>query len=721
MKIQCSRDEGMLVINAYRVCQERTHNPGAFTVYTQQHADMRAAGVEDPNPRKQILKDIAELINENRKEGWRPIVMMDANGDTHHDKDLDQDLVDFLEEANLKDPYYDKFPGQIRTYLYGNQRLDYIWMDEVYVPAIKAIGYLETHQGALADHPAAYVDFYEDRLFQGVMNRPIPMHSREFIIEQDDKVEVFVSEVIRICKVYRLRERVFELCTNFAKFGKTKQNVAKYQQLDKEIREAAMAAAKKTSKKKFGYMRSPELTTAGQMLIMYKMCLDCSARGAEPTTKMIEKAKDLELQIEEMMSKPTKTLRKEVRKKEKELWKTQKECEQKRYEWLKEVAQARAKAAGDEDWEKRLRNMEHVAKDRAVNRKLTAVMKGKRGELDRIEVATHDWFFSEKAREIYHYDAHIWEDVTKPEDIERLLLARNKRHLEQTDREKDPNTAPIMDELHENFGINEQVNKLLDGRYETSHEVSEEMAAWIEVVKMDEATASKPPIVGVMPKEEYQKAFGKATEKTSSNSTWGYNYSIWKAMAANDYLAEFQCIMISLPFMYGFANVRWLKEIDFMLEKKKGIRMIHILRIIGLLEADFNTALKYFYSVKMMIRAEEEDLSDEQWGSRKDRTSIDASMIKLITYENARTMRTTMAEMSHDARACFDRMIPAQSNIYCQRQVMDKNLLECTAKCIEGMNRHVKVGNRVSEQFYCQDRDAWFIGGEVQGKGDVPP
>ncbi|KAL7524799.1 hypothetical protein ACHAWF_001095 [Thalassiosira exigua] len=95
--------------------------------------------------------------------------------------------------------------------------------------------------------------------------------------------------------------------------------------------------------------------------------------------------------------------------------------------------------------------------------------------------------------------------------------------------------------------------------------------------------------------------------------------------------------------------------------------MIHILRIIGLLEADFNTALKYFYSVMMMMRAEEEALSDEQWGSRKDRTYIDASMIKLITYENARTMRSTVAEMSHDVRACFDRMIPAQSNIYCQR------------------------------------------------------
>ncbi|KAL7524344.1 hypothetical protein ACHAXR_000536 [Thalassiosira sp. AJA248-18] len=57
--------------------------------------------------------------------------------------------------------------------------------------------------------------------------------------------------------------------------------------------------------------------------------------------------------------------------------------------------------------------------------------------------------------------------------------------------------------------------------------------------------------------------------------------------------------MISLPFIYGFANTRWLQETDVMLEKKKGVRKIHILRIIGLLEADFNTALKFFFSVGM--------------------------------------------------------------------------------------------------------------------------
>ena len=48
-----------------------------------------------------------------------------------------------------------------------------------------------------------------------------------------------------------------------------------------------------------------------------------------------------------------------------------------------------------------------------------------------------------------------------------------------------------------------------------------------------------------------------------------------------------------------------------MLENKKGVRKIHLLRIIGLLEADFNTALKFFFANKMMIIAEEHGLSDE--------------------------------------------------------------------------------------------------------------
>jgi hypothetical protein len=79
--------------------------------------------------------------------------------------------------------------------------------------------------------------------------------------------------------------------------------------------------------------------------------------------------------------------------------------------------------------------------------------------------------------------------------------------------------------------------------------------------------------------------------------------------------------------------LRWTKCIDVMIEKKRGNRKIHMLRIIGLLEADFNTALKIIFAQKLMNNAESAGLSDEQWGSRKHRMALDPAMRNMLTFE----------------------------------------------------------------------------------------
>ena len=274
--------------------------------------------------------------------------------------------------------------------------------------------------------------------------------------------------------------------------------------------------------------------------------------------------------------------------------------------------------------------------------------------------------------------------------------------------------------MHENHGINKSVDALLAGKFMQDQEVSPEMAAWMNAVKQTPEEEESPPVMGCITRTAYQEMFKQATEGTSSNSTWGLHYTIWKALAEDDYCAEFLCIMISLPFMFGFVNERWLKEIDVMLEKKPGIRMIHMLRIIGLLEADFNTALKYYFSHRLQPQAETNGLSDEQWGSRRDRTSINTSMIKLMQYENARVMKSAMGEINHDCKACFDRMHPSQSNIYAQKHNMEPIILESRAETIKRIRRHVKTGQGVSEETYGQEPGDPMLGGEVQGKGDVP-
>lgn len=75
------RDEGVFIIVAYHVCHKASNNPGPFTAYQQQHTYLRTLGVANPNPRSQVLKDIATLISTKCLEGLRPIVMMTINAD----------------------------------------------------------------------------------------------------------------------------------------------------------------------------------------------------------------------------------------------------------------------------------------------------------------------------------------------------------------------------------------------------------------------------------------------------------------------------------------------------------------------------------------------------------------------------------------------------------------------------------------------------------------
>ena len=82
-----------------------------------------------------------------------------------------------------------------------------------------------------------------------------------------------------------------------------------------------------------------------------------------------------------------------------------------------------------------------------------------------------------------------------------------------------------------------------------------------------------------MSREDFQKVM-KLQDETTTSSPSGIHYTLWKALAEDDDLAELHSLWLSIPFMYGFTSERHLKEIDCMLEKKYGVRRIHILRII---------------------------------------------------------------------------------------------------------------------------------------------
>ncbi len=207
--------------------------------------------------------------------------------------------------------------------------------------------------------------------------------------------------------------------------------------------------------------------------------LDCKHRQAHLSPALVQLYESLSLDYRTIYSTSTESsLRIEVRKRRQELWDTQKNCKNLRKEWLITIAKDRARATDNPNWERKMKNMIRITKECAVNRKLTMVTKGAGGALDRIQIPTHEWFYSPKYYdELYHYDQgdfeaypstgeatffthhtlkvlpsdvelvntelrgtpprwHItdylprpltfWEDVTSQQDIEQHLLRRNR-------------------------------------------------------------------------------------------------------------------------------------------------------------------------------------------------------------------------------------------------------------------------------------------------------
>ncbi len=121
--------------------------------------------------------------------------------------------------------------------------------------------------------------------------------------------------------------------------------------------------------------------------------------------------------------------------------------------------------------------------------------------------------------------------------------------------------------------------------------------------------------------------------------------------------------MMTLPFAVGFAPKRWRNCVEVILQKEPGNPMIHRLRIIALLEAEFNIALRIIWTKRVFPRAEQLGIPIEQWGNRKHLSSIDCATMKLLTNESLRIECRNAAIMAVDAAAYYNRMITAISNI----------------------------------------------------------
>jgi hypothetical protein len=75
-----------------------------------------------------------------------------------------------------------------------------MFFDQSLLSAIKRIGTLGLHEAIVSDHVMLYVDLDERELFQGLINRPVRIPCREFILAQADKCKKFIDEFRKLAE-----------------------------------------------------------------------------------------------------------------------------------------------------------------------------------------------------------------------------------------------------------------------------------------------------------------------------------------------------------------------------------------------------------------------------------------------------------------------------------------------------------------------------------------
>jgi hypothetical protein len=115
--------------------------------------------------------------------------------------------------------------------------------------------------------------------------------------------------------------------------------------------------------------------------------------------------------------------------------------------------------------------------------------------------------------------------------------------------------------------------------------------------------------------EAFQSCY-KAEKENTSSSPSGRHVGHYKAAAMSDHLSAIHAMMMSVPFRAGFSPQRWRRVVDIMLEKQSGLSQIHRLRILALLESDFNQAVHIIIARQLSFHFEDNNMIPAmQYGS----------------------------------------------------------------------------------------------------------
>ena len=681
------------VVCLYRVSQEQSH--GNRTSYMQQVRLLKQQNVRNPNPRQQVLEDLDIRLQQWQGDKHDIILMMDANSDLN-----DGALTKILHKHKLSDAMGRQHGcNQPATYERGTRTIDYIFCTERIIDSIEKGGIIPFNELIQSDHRALFIDININKAFKGSIHETENPTTNYFTTKHKKRCKEYREQVTSEIHHHRMVERLDDIVNRY-KEGKFE--IDEYQKWDRNMTMIMTETAKKFKTNNRVWW-SPDLHHAYLGVKYWKLKITEKQMNMDMTKQIRKIVNELPMDFDIKYGNKNKTRMGNLRAAKKYLRECKEDNKKLRLKYQK------------------MRIIETMEKnDIKMSRRIKAIMYAE--ETSRMYAIIKYYLHPQDKQSLTYVDIYNKQNDKKRvvirEEVESILRNEHKNHFRQAE------TTPCCQKDVKNDIL--KVIRKDNHKFKLQHRVDHTTRAMLNKLTRKEVDPTE--ICQEISTRDIVKGFSKWKESTStspSNRTLTL-YKVWiKADGNEKQLSETQFFdmlqkVIWLAIETGTPPNRWLTVHNMYIPKDQGSYKVGRLRPLHKLEADLNLVRREMSARRLMTNVERQQyLSDENYGGRNNRSSIDVVMKKVFTLTTYKLTRTNAAITDCDAKACYDRILPHVMALANIKAGLPKKTATLFMNTLHKMKYHISTGLGISKIANINDDDC-PIYGIGQGATDAP-
>ena len=702
----------LVIICAYQVCQ-KSGRSGDFTAYTQQVSILRRRGVDRPNPRKQFITDLIALLKPYCSANADIVLMGDFNesiglGATG--------MTRVIQECHLTDAqaYRHGLDTEQSTYARGPNRVDYFLVSERLLPFIKRQGCEPFNARIFSDHRGLFLDMSYPGFFDRSPNILSPPSRRNLIYNCPRQVRKYLEYMAKYIEDHKLLERAGQIATE------TRSDSAA-ESFDHDFTIGLLAADIQCK----SFRRSPwsrKLHEAMTAKHIHSRQLSSLLTGRDMTDQITHLQSSLSNPVPVSGSLPI----------------TRHLLRQAQHACRLVVIQARDLAKEHQDTRivaKQLANpdsdpeqMAKLIRSRDATREMWRRIPSSRphstGGISMIKVPTIP------TADPKHPDT-VFRTVVDPEEMESLLVARNRDHFKQA--EHTPLASHHLSTALGWGGTSTISDNILTGSSDLAALTDDHYARDI-LAACQRLNEELDPSITLEQLQQFYLHWRVGTSTSPSGRHLSHVHALFQPIGqtndSKETSAHFHDIKESLWSLhyaavhyatkYGYCFSRWRNVVNTLIEKEPGNPAIHRLRVIHLYENDYNLILGTKFREVIRHCQDKGQLNPGCYGGLTTKQSLDPVFLELMQYDYAMLTRCDAIKFANDASSCYDRIVVSPSNVIARSRGLHSNIAQLHGSMLEHATYRIKTQLGISQSGYSHSFTSPVFG-TGQGSCSSPP